>query len=70
MLQTNNNAKFDTVYKEKIPASILHIATSWTSFSALGFAAGGTVTLKTEYYITKIVVSPIGRIRQAEIERK
>ena len=45
-------------------------ATRWPSFRAFGFTAGGTITLDTEYYITKVVVSPIGRIRQTEILKK
>ncbi|MDP6211003.1 MAG: type II secretion system protein [SAR324 cluster bacterium] len=70
LLQRKNNANFDTVYKEKIPTNILISATRWPSFSAFGFAAGGTITLENEAYSTKVVVSPIGRIRRTEIERK
>ena len=70
LLVRKNNANFDTVYKEKVPANILISATRWPSFSAFGFAAGGTITLETETYSTEVVVSPIRRIRQTEIERK
>ena len=70
LLQRKNNANFDTVFKEKIPEYILISAIRWPSFSAFGFAAGGTITLETETYSTKIIVSPIGRIRQTEIGRK
>ena len=56
--------------KEKVPTNILISATRWPSFSAFGFAAGGTITLENEAYSTKVVVGPIGRIRQTEIERK
>ncbi|MDE0793339.1 MAG: type II secretion system protein [SAR324 cluster bacterium] len=70
LLQRKNNANFDTVFKEKVPPNIQISATRWHSFSAFGFAAGGTITLETETYSTKVVVSPIGRIRQTEIERK
>jgi type II secretory pathway pseudopilin PulG len=47
LLKRKNNANFDMVFKEKIPEYILISATSWPSFSAFGFAAGGTITLKT-----------------------
>ena len=57
------------VFKEKVPPNIQISATRWPSFSAFGFAAGGTITLQTETYGTKVVVSPIGQIRQSEIER-
>jgi type II secretory pathway pseudopilin PulG len=70
LLQRKNNANFDTVFKEKIPGYILISAAHWPWFSAFGFAAGGTITLETETYSTKVIVSPIGRIRQTEIERK
>ena len=69
MLQTNNNANFDTVYKEKIPVNILHIATRWPS-QCFRFRHRNTITLETETYNKKIVVIPIGRIRVTEIERK
>ena len=70
LLQRKNNAKFYTVYKERVPANILISATRRASFSAFGFAAGGSITLETKTYSTKVVVSPIRRIRQTEIERK
>ena len=70
LLQRKNNSNFDTVFKEKIPQDIQISATRWPSFSTFGFAAGGTITLETETYSTEVVVSPIRRIRQTEIERK
>ena len=70
LLQRKNNANFDTVFKEKIPGYIQISATCWPSFSAFGFAAGGTKHLETETYGTKVIVSTIGQIRQTEIERK
>ena len=70
LFQRKDNANFETIFQEIIPANILISATRWPSFSAFGFAAGGTITLENEVYSTKVVVSPIGRIRQTEIERK
>jgi len=70
LLQRKNNGSYETVLEEKVPEKISISATRWPSFSAFGFAAGGTITLETEYYITKVVVSPIGRIRQTEILKK
>jgi len=74
LLQRKNNGSYETVLEEKVeekvPGKISISATRWPSFSAFGFAAGGTITLETEYYITKVVVSPIGRIRQTEILKK
>ena len=70
LLQRKNNGSYETVLEEKVPEKISISATRWPSFSAFGFAAGGTITLENEYYITKVVVSPIGRIRQTEILKK
>jgi len=70
LLQRKNNGSYETFLEEKVPEKISINATRWPSFSAFGFAAGGTITLETEYYITKVVVSPIGRIRQTEILKK
>jgi len=70
LLQRKNNGSYETVLEEKVPEKISISATRWPSFNAFGFAAGGTITLETEYYITKVVVSPIGRIRQTEILKK
>lgn len=70
LLQRKNNGSYETVLEEKVPEIISISATRWPSFSAFGFAAGGTITLETEYYITKVVASPIGRIRQTEILKK
>ena len=70
LLQRKNNDSYETFLEENLPDKISISATRWPSFSAFGFAAGGTITLETEYYITKVVVSPIGRIRQTEILKK
>ena len=64
------NANFDMVFKEKVPPNIQISSTRCHSFSAFGFAAGGTITLETETYSTKVMVSPVGLIRQTEIEIK
>ena len=69
-LQRKNSGSYKTVLQEKVPGKISISATSLPSFSVFGFAAGGTITLQTEEYSTKVVVSPIGRIRQTEILRK
>ena len=63
-LQRKNSGSYKTVLQEKVPGKISISATSLPSFSVFGFAAGGTITLQTEEYSTKVVVSPIGRIRQ------
>jgi len=62
LLQRKNNGSYETVWEEKVPGNISICTARWPSFSAFGFAAGGTITLETEYYIIKVVVSPIGRI--------
>ena len=69
-LQRKNSGSYKTVLQEKVPGKISISATSLPSFNVFGFAAGGTITLQTEEYSTKVVVSPIGRIRQTEILRK
>ena len=63
-LQRKNSGSYKTVLQEKVPGKISISATSLPSFSVFGFAAGGTITLQTEEYSTKVLVSPIGRIRQ------
>jgi len=68
--QRKNNGSYETFLEEIVPEKISISATRWPSFSAFGFATGGTITQETEYYITKVVVSPIGRIRQTEILKK
>ena len=70
LLQRKIDGSYESVLQEKVPENISIGATRWPSFSAFGFAAGGTITLETEYYSTKVVVSPIGRIRQTKIEKK
>ena len=70
LLQRKNNGSYETVLEEKVPEKISISATRWPSFSVFGFAASGTIKLETEYYIIKVVVSPIGRIRVTEILKK
>ena len=70
MLQKKRAGSYQTVSQEKIPEEILIIANRWPSFSAFGFASGGSIVLENEDYSTKVVVSPIGRIRQTAVERK
>ena len=68
MLQKKSAGRYQTVSQEKIPESV--ITNRWPSFSAFGFASGGSIVLENEDYSTKVVVSPIGRIRQTAVERK
>ena len=70
MLQKKSAGSYQTVSQEKIPVEISISANSWPSFSAFGFASGGSIVLENEDYSTKVVVSPIGRIRQTAVERK
>ena len=70
MLQKKSAGSYQTVSQEKIPEEISISANRWPSFSALGFASGGSIVLENEDYSTKVVVSPIGRIRQTAVERK
>ena len=70
ILQKKSAASYQTVSKEKIPGEISVSANHWTSFSALEFAFGGYIFTENEDYSTKVVVSPIGRIRQTAVERK
>ena len=68
MLQKKSAGSYQTVSQEKIPESV--ITNRWPSFSAFGFASGGSIVFGNEDYSTKVVVSPIGRIRQTAVERK
>jgi len=61
---------YQTVSQEKIPVEISISANRWPSFSAFGFASGGSIVLENEDYSTKVVVSQIGRIRQTAFEKK
>ena len=70
MLQKKSAGSYQTVSQEKIPEEISVSANRWPSFSAFGFASGGSIVLENEDYSTKVVVSPIGRIRQTAVERK
>jgi len=70
LLQKKSAGSYQTVSQEKIPAEISIRANRWPSFSAFGFASGGAIVLENEDYSTKVVVSPIGRIRQTAVERK
>ena len=70
MLQKKNAGSYQTVLQEKIPVEISISANRWPSFSAFGFTSGGSIVLENEDYSTKVVVSPIGRIRQTAVERK
>jgi len=70
MLQKKSAGSYQTVSQEKIPVEISISANRWPSFSAFGFVSGGSIALENEDYSTKVVVSPIGRIRQTAVERK
>lgn len=68
--QRRNNGNYETVTEESLSdISNMH-ATRWPSFSAFGFALGGTITIEKENYQSQIIVSPIGRIRQSQIQPK
>ena len=49
---------------EVLPEGASVTATRWPSFSASGFAVGGTLTLKLEDWTRQVPVSPVGRIYQ------
>ena len=70
MLQKKSVGSYQTVSQEKIPEEISVSANRWPSFSAFGFASGGSIVIKNEGYSTKVFISPVGRIRQIAVERK
>lgn len=70
MLQKKSAGSYQTVSQGKIPEEISISANRWPSFSAFGFASGGSIVLENKDYSTKVVVSPIGRIRQTAVEKK
>ena len=49
---------------EVLPEGVSVTATRWPSFSASGFAVGGTLTLQLEDLTRQVRVSPVGRIYQ------
>ena len=69
MLKKKSAGSYQTVSQEKIPEGISVSANRWPSFSAFGFASGVSIVFENEDYSTKVVVSPIGRIRQTAVER-
>ena len=71
MLQKKNAVSYQTVSQEKkLPEEISVSANLWSSFSAFGFASGGPIVIENEDYSRKVIVSPIGRIRQTAVEEK
>ena len=70
MLQKKSSGSYQTVSQEKIPEEISVSANRCPSFSAFGFASGGSIVVENEDYSIKVVVSPIGRILQTAVERK
>ena len=56
--------------QEKIPEEISVSVNCWLSFSAFGFVSGGSLVIENEDHSTKVVVRPIGRIRQTAVKRK
>ncbi|GIT07201.1 MAG: hypothetical protein CM1200mP30_08310 [Pseudomonadota bacterium] len=69
ILQKKSAASYQTVSKEKIPGEISVSETAGLHL-VIGFAFGGYIVTENEDYSTKVVVSPIGRIRQTAVERK
>ena len=70
MFTKKSAGSYQTVSREKIPVEISISANRWPSFSAFWFASGGSIVLENQDYSTKVVVSPIGRIRQTAVEKK
>ena len=48
MLQKKSAGSYQTVSQEKIPEEILVSANHWPSFSAFGFASGGSIVIENE----------------------
>ena len=70
MLQKKSSGSYQTVSREKILEEISVSTIRWPSFSAFEFESGGSIIFKNEDYSTKVVSSPIGRIRRTAVERK
>ena len=70
MLQEINAESYQTVSYGKITEAISVSAKRWPSFSGFVYASGGSIVIKNEDYSTKVVISPVGRIRQTTVERK
>ncbi|MBQ32199.1 MAG: hypothetical protein CL923_06540 [Deltaproteobacteria bacterium] len=62
-LQRSGDSGYETLDSQQLSSEIEVTATRWPSFSAFGFAQGGTITLRSGTHEGKIVVNPIGRIR-------
>ncbi len=62
MLQKKSASSYQTVLQEKIPEEI--------SITAFGFTSGCSINIKNQDYSTKVVISPVGRIRQTVVEIK
>ena len=70
MIKKKSAGSYQTVSQEKIPRVISVSANLWPSFSPFIFALGGSIVIENEDYSTKVVFSPIGRIRQTAVDRK
>ena len=66
MRQKRSAGSYQTVSQEKIPEEISVSANRGPSFIAFA----GSIVIENEDYSIKVVVSPIGRIRQTAVERK
>ncbi len=62
-LQRSGTSGYEPLDSQQLSPEMEVTATRWPSFSAFGFAQGGTITLRSDTHEGKIVVSPIGRIR-------
>ena len=62
-LQRFESAGYTTLDSQPLPSGLQATATRWPSFSAFGFAQGGTITLRSSTHEGKVVVSLVGRIR-------
>lgn len=67
MLQKRVPGAIKQFQKKKYQGGISVSANLWPSFSAFIFALGGSIVIENEDYSTKVVVSPIGRIRKTAV---
>lgn len=64
LLERKKQGTYAKVLSHPFPEEFRISANRWPSFGPYGFALSGTVTLDSERYQTKLIVSTVGRIRQ------
>ncbi len=64
VMERKRGGAYDVVTSRYFPDAFRISANRWPSFGPYGFALSGTLTLDSERFQTRLIVSTVGRIRQ------